>query len=348
VATFYASAGHFDRLSALIGDPAHWRALLNLNQDGNGDSPVQSLADFAGQLKLLYGVPFKYLAPDARMLPPESIRFFFVDQNWTDALIDGALSVGRSTQVEVTHDSALMEQLSRAADLPALNSRRKLLKKAPLAVGPEDLVYHGFLLRSAVVSGWPGLEVTAFKMPDCQEQVDLVRMDRLSPEVLICIFQEVFQCVNVHEPKEGVVFGALPVYPSAAAETAGADPIGYSKNLRGLGYGPYTVGEFIRNCDIAVPLRAGSERVVNVSGYKQAMESKLVSLNPPAWDATRDFTAAEYSLEAVQGASQFIFHTENPPATTRATPLRAPDEQNEQKRDDARKLNRFLFGDGIL
>ena len=39
-------------------------------------------------------MPFSYLVPDADLLPIESIRFFYVDRAWTDALVQGVLSVG--------------------------------------------------------------------------------------------------------------------------------------------------------------------------------------------------------------------------------------------------------------
>ena len=39
-------------------------------------------------------MPFSYLVPDAELLPLESIRFFYLDRAWTDALVQGALSVG--------------------------------------------------------------------------------------------------------------------------------------------------------------------------------------------------------------------------------------------------------------
>ncbi|KAN0089571.1 hypothetical protein V8E51_019831 [Hyaloscypha variabilis] len=41
----------------------------------------------------LHGVPAHYLIPDPSYLPAESIRFFYIDKNWTKALIDGALSL---------------------------------------------------------------------------------------------------------------------------------------------------------------------------------------------------------------------------------------------------------------
>jgi hypothetical protein len=41
----------------------------------------------------LASVPSHYLITDASHVPPESLRFFKVDPNWTDALLDGAFSL---------------------------------------------------------------------------------------------------------------------------------------------------------------------------------------------------------------------------------------------------------------
>ena len=49
------------------------------------------------ELRLLSSVPFSYLVPDASLLPPESMRFFYLDRNWTDALVEGVLSIGTFT-----------------------------------------------------------------------------------------------------------------------------------------------------------------------------------------------------------------------------------------------------------
>src|ERR1700677_2666292 len=68
------------------------------------------------RLMLLYGAPFNALAPDEGMLPPESIRFFYLDLSWVDALIDGAFSIGRN----------LASPRSGAAATPSLNLDRAL------------------------------------------------------------------------------------------------------------------------------------------------------------------------------------------------------------------------------
>ena len=52
------------------------------------------ITDWLSRLRLLDGVPFPYIVPSEGMLPSESIRFFHLDRNWLDALVDGALSTG--------------------------------------------------------------------------------------------------------------------------------------------------------------------------------------------------------------------------------------------------------------
>src|SRR6476659_8803732 len=49
---------------------------------------------FLAHLRLLEGVPFSHLVADAELIPPETIRFFYLDRNATDALTQGALSAG--------------------------------------------------------------------------------------------------------------------------------------------------------------------------------------------------------------------------------------------------------------
>jgi len=50
--------------------------------------------------RVLEGIPFQYLVPTEDALPPETIRFFHIDRNWLDALIDGCLSVALTTSRE--------------------------------------------------------------------------------------------------------------------------------------------------------------------------------------------------------------------------------------------------------
>lgn len=343
--TFYTAREQFVHLSALVKVPAHWRALSEPNA-----TPEQIVADFVSRLQHLIGVPFKYLVPNNAMLPPESIRFFFVDQNWVDALVDGAMSLGRIGSVDTAHDQALAAVTAERAEAIALNRRRVQLQRAAVEPGTPP-VYGGFLLRSAVVSGWPGLEVQAFKSAEgsgvttkCSgDQVDLVRMERLAGDVLLCLFAEPFGCVNIHEPKEGINFGATPVLPAGTARVDQVDPVKYTKQLRGLGVNGYPLAEFIQGAVVDVPLRAQSTRVVQVDALRQAMLAKLKSLQPPAWTAPdAEFTSAQFSLEMIEGASQHIFRADNTVAVPERTAVRVA--TADRRAADRKQLNAFLFG----
>ena len=52
------------------------------------------LRNWLVRLRLLEGVPFANLVADSELLPAESIRWFYLDRRWSDAIVQGALSVG--------------------------------------------------------------------------------------------------------------------------------------------------------------------------------------------------------------------------------------------------------------
>src|SRR5271170_7711130 len=65
----------------------------------NDQPPPRSVTQFLGRLNLLHGVPFAYLVADEKLLPAESLKFFSIDPEWINALLGGALSVGRIADV---------------------------------------------------------------------------------------------------------------------------------------------------------------------------------------------------------------------------------------------------------
>jgi hypothetical protein len=93
-------------------------------------------------LALLEGLPFNYLVPDERLLPPESIRCFQIDPMWMECLMDGAFSIGRVLASDHAQDASLQEKTTLNTSMPEHVS--------------------GFLLRSDVVAGWPGLQVDGY------------------------------------------------------------------------------------------------------------------------------------------------------------------------------------------
>ncbi len=95
-------------------------------------------------------------APTARCCPPESIRFFYLDRDWTDALVQGALQVGTVTTLDREHLQALHARIRDELD----GTSGRCGCSAATRPGPAAAeTVTGFLLRSRAVSGWPALHV---------------------------------------------------------------------------------------------------------------------------------------------------------------------------------------------
>ena len=120
------------------------------------------MESFLAHLRLLVGVPFDYLVPDARLLPNESIRFFYLDRSWTDRLVDGAMAVGKIGTREQAHHQAhaanVHSQLDLTERVVRVMQRGLPANSETQPQSPTDLssggIITGFLLRSAAVSGW--------------------------------------------------------------------------------------------------------------------------------------------------------------------------------------------------
>jgi hypothetical protein len=212
---------------------------------------AQAVAERLGDWLLLRGVPFVHLVPDARMLTMESIRFFYLDANWLGALVDGALSVGQGTSRSSAVQAALTQQLEQMAQAAALAWRAKALGQTPpaQAATPQS----GFLLRSALASGWPGLGVrgTAAGAP-----VPLLRLEHVGPNVLIALFNGVPDTVTLSEPHEGLGFGV-----SDSGELTTRTLL----NARVTSGPSVMVYEPAQPAAPSVAIRSGGQRVLNVS-----------------------------------------------------------------------------------
>src|SRR5688572_8998101 len=94
-----------------------------------GDPPdvlPPELVDLLVRLRVLDGVPFEYVVPDELLLPAESIRFFHLDRNWTDALVQGLLSVGAVTTRDRMDVAARWAAVRGAVDAAEHDVRAKL------------------------------------------------------------------------------------------------------------------------------------------------------------------------------------------------------------------------------
>jgi hypothetical protein len=274
-----------------------------------------NIVNWLAQLTLLYGVPFEYLVPDAAMLPTESIRFFYMDQNWTNRLIDGAVNIALGSTQDYVHILTTFEQTAQAAALAQNLVRARLRGKPDPQAVTVDGTLTGVLLRSAVVAGWPGIEVAAFADEAGTQALPLLRMDRLSDNVLICIFNGVPALVNFSEPPEGLHFGVME-NPKWSAPPPATSEAQFMVALRGVG-GKYAAGQQINDAQgkaVTSPLalRAGVAGVLDI-GQSQATLLASLTAQGALNGTPAQFTASQFAVQMIAGAGlqQFTLQAAN-------------------------------------
>jgi len=316
----------------------------------------QDIGEWLGRLLLLYGVPFNYLVPDEAMLPPESIRFFYLDPGWMKCLLEGACSVGKSSSLDELFDQNLRNRFLDLAgqkasevragasggvrfriteqsldnlrndNLPSdildklkaikgkeYNTGNEFLEAVKKEVGNDQTVKFkesilqrargplnwpltGFLLRSDLVEGWQGLEMKASGVDGQGNHIDplpALRIDRLSPDIMLCLFNGKVTGIEIKQPPEGLHFGA--------AFDSGSNA--YKKyHLRKLTPAENMGDQLSHEFGINVPMRSG-RRVIDIQALAKTMEQALQgvkALNGP-------FTSAEFAVQMVDPPGKAIF-----------------------------------------
>jgi hypothetical protein len=218
-------------------------------QDGP-DIPAD-VRSFLGKLGMLNDVPIYYIIPDERYLPMQTspingrpveqgaFKFFWLDKEWIECLMDGALSIGGDDDRELVLTKAMGGNY--VAEVYLQEKKNRLTKQLYGAYPPEEFkkqydtriqkylnngqpdptraqnnwCYTGFLMRSSLISGWPGVEVIAQGNDPNEEgqpsgqlrPLQLMRMDLIAPDTLFCICEGIISNVEIKQPAEALHFG---------------------------------------------------------------------------------------------------------------------------------------------
>lgn len=258
---------------------------------GSDAPPLPELVkSWLGALRLLRGVPFSYLVPDERMLPPESLRVVSLDRNWVNALTDGALSIGRSTEGLLSQDQANVSYFQQEA-LSASTEGRALRLNIPRIRSlraASDIT--GFVLHSRIVQDYPGIEAQGFATASVEDKqpLEILHFQRIAPNVLLCLFVGEAQQVRIMLPSEGVNFGVDRNESSGEFRKA---------PLRSV---VPPVGDPVQK-GVTIPFRGGPRQVVNVQGLADALKREVSPSGP--------FTSAEFALQMADEGPVVIFWT---------------------------------------
>lgn len=272
-------------MNASVAAAQQYVQLVTDRDPDDGEHVVPGeLRRFMSRLRLLHGVPFSYLVPDASLLPIESIRFFYIDRNWTDALVQGALSVGTITTADRTQLEAVYPTLRAEID-EAERTIRQPRGEALLKAGSGTIT--GFLLRSRAVSGWPNLHVRAYSRDVVKddaltteaesnpERMKVLRMERLAPAVLLVLFDGVPAVVHIEEPRQGIQFGVRidPKGPGNQRKVRIRDKnTGNLVDINGNPEPPEAT--FTNNNSVLVPFRKNAPGVLDVVELQKRLAAK--------------------------------------------------------------------------
>jgi hypothetical protein len=272
-----------------------------------------SLRSWLVRLRLLEGVPFANLVADTELLPAESMRWFYLDRRWTDALVQGALSVGTVNSDDRTHLAAQYDAIRDELDTEERNHRRP---EGSARFGGKVDAVSGFILRSEAVSGWPGLHVRAFSVDPAESddatyleadprRMRLLRLERLAPAVLFCLFDGIPKVVHVEEPRQGVQFG-FHMRPAAGGGVAARL---FPRDKNTFGYlnldGDAITGPEDRDDGFDVPFRVGSPGVVDIQRIEEMFKANAATRN--ATGAVDGLDAAEYALQLIRFPYRQVF-----------------------------------------
>lgn len=128
----------------------------------------------------LVNVPAHYLITDPSHLPPESLRFFHIDANWVDALVDGALSIANHLGKD---EDRIRTQIKEVIN-------EYLQKVDPILGYAPQIPTYGFLLRSELCTQFPDLVVRA-PLPAGEVRAPILRHENIDQGVMICLFDRV-------------------------------------------------------------------------------------------------------------------------------------------------------------
>lgn len=247
---------------------------------------------FLGNLYKLNGIPFSYIVPHEWLLQKEHLKnnknytgtlsLFYVDPNWIEALLDGALSIGRTNKNE-----ALLEQAVNGNFIDGYQTQSMEISGGTIEKKGRRLNTTGFLLRSDLVSGWRGLEITAF---DADNQLlPALRFERIDSDIFLGIFDGNIASISIKQPYEGLHFGIK-------------NNNAYIKNLKNEDGTNQEIAD--GTADVNAELNDGliKNNVIDIAGLARVMQEKLTVKN---WMEITDeskgihFTSAEFAYQMV-------------------------------------------------
>jgi len=249
--------------------------------------------DFLEHLYRLNGIPFPYLVPNELFLEKNHVKgnnkfsgtlsAFYLDPSWIEALIDGALSLGRVNATDKILDKVMTGQLISGYVNQNLNN-----PEGGSNIPVRMLNITGFLMRSDLISGWRGIEIEAYDEAD--KLLPSLRFERVDTDIFLGIFNGNVSYIVITQPYEGLHFGLKK------------DGNEFKKNLKNEDGSNQVLAD--GSADINKELKDGliKDGILDIKGMASAMKKKLTAkkwMNTEGENAGKYFTSAEFAYQMV-------------------------------------------------
>ena len=174
----------------------------------------EELNEYANDLRMLNGIPLTYLIPEGEELPEESIRFFSVDINWTDSLVDGAFSLGRQCLRDNRMDKAVLKKSNDSLTASTTKRFRNMHQNHRNILAAENRVdltntveqVSGFIMRSRMVKQLPGLKLFGYDKD--KKKLAILRSVCVAEDTKLCIFAGKINSIIIEEQATELMFGS--------------------------------------------------------------------------------------------------------------------------------------------
>lgn len=148
------------------------------NKNGPNNSDWAIVMAWMCEKLSLGGIPPQCLIPEPSYLPPESLRFFYIDNFWLDCLLDGALSVANHLDAD---DDIVRREIKQVFNT--------YLSKPIEEIHRPQIPCYGFAVRSKVIKAMPDLRITVLWSTNDEEHEKhpVSRWTRFNEETLFCL-----------------------------------------------------------------------------------------------------------------------------------------------------------------
>lgn len=165
----------------------------------------------------------------------------------------------------------------------------------------------GFLLRSQVVSAFPGLEIKSYQASDGKNPstpMEPLRIERLTNDVLLCLLPHVPAWIELNEPKESFGFGIEDDGKAGGKEID-------LRNVKTTNSQP-APGSF-NGLKQTVLFRSSSSTVLNVNALQTQIQQQMQGkLNNP--DGI--ISPAEFAIQLIRAPEKMVFQNVQPSSSS--------------------------------